>query len=509
MNRRLVASLAAMAMPVMLSGCGGGGGGTGAPASDGGVTMNYGNIVTRAATPAPPPVTFTGPGGAITGVAGANFTSIQLNDTSPTLAETQIAYERGYNVRMMLPDGTGDVATPAVQAAYPSSLTWSPNGARLAYNNAFGGLYLAYSDGTHVGKLTTGSDANPCFVSDGQLVFQRYASGVSNIYSILTNGTSLTNLTPSGTNDSSPAASHFYGLIVFTRVGSSGAQLWAMNRDGSGQVNISGTNSGDDHAAWAPASYNIAFSNGGQIYRMNANGANRVQLTTPPASGQSDDRPTWSPDGSQIAFQRTTNATTSQIWVMNADGTNQHNISNNGNDEQAPSWSPFFSKRLFVGAGGELATNAAGFIFGRQGPALKSFLTFDCTTRDSATVTSQTPNATYSPNAVMLIQGDAITNLQFVNGYSAVQTIISGSQPAANGAVVDYDAATGSITDVVPYQGTRAAGGGKPVVQTANGVTTIHGALLGVWDGAGANHAKQGAREVKLDSKTGVVISVK
>lgn len=68
------------------------------------------------------------------------------------------------------------------------------------------------------------------------------------------------------------------------------------------------------------------------IFRLNANGTGRVQLTETPlwetAQPGSDKAwnnvaPAWSPDGSQIAFL-TDRTGRWEIWVMNADGSDQH-----------------------------------------------------------------------------------------------------------------------------------------------------------------------------------------
>jgi TolB protein len=68
--------------------------------------------------------------------------------------------------------------------------------------------------------------------------------------------------------------------------------------------------------------------------------------------------PTWSPDGRQIAFVRYyPNADNSQIWVMNADGSNQHQLTGGAPDYEGgahdyPAWSPVLHEpfpRLLVG----------------------------------------------------------------------------------------------------------------------------------------------------------------
>lgn len=50
-------------------------------------------------------------------------------------------------------------------------------------------------------------------------------------------------------------------------------------------------------------------------------------------------KPTWSPDSTQIAFKMNEGGTVNfQIWVMNADGTNLHNISASDSNDTDPVW---------------------------------------------------------------------------------------------------------------------------------------------------------------------------
>jgi TolB protein len=47
----------------------------------------------------------------------------------------------------------------------------------------------------------------------------------------------------------------------------------------------------------------------------------------------------WSPDGSKIAFDSSRSGNY-EIYVMNADGTGQTNVTDNPADDSAPDWSP-------------------------------------------------------------------------------------------------------------------------------------------------------------------------
>jgi Tol biopolymer transport system component len=87
----------------------------------------------------------------------------------------------------------------------------------------------------------------------------------------------------------------------------------------------------------------VEASSASPLWSVNSDGTGLTQLTT---DGAIDYRPTWSPDGSQIAFVSTRDGN-AEIYVMNADGTNQANITNSAANDNAPSWSPSGSAILF------------------------------------------------------------------------------------------------------------------------------------------------------------------
>ena len=73
-----------------------------------------------------------------------------------------------------------------------------------------------------------------------------------------------------------------------------------------------------------------------EIWLMNADGSNQLKLTENHAM---DISPAWSPDGSRIAFISNRDGN-DEIYVMNADGRGTHRLTNTDARESFPAWSP-------------------------------------------------------------------------------------------------------------------------------------------------------------------------
>jgi dipeptidyl aminopeptidase/acylaminoacyl peptidase len=70
---------------------------------------------------------------------------------------------------------------------------------------------------------------------------------------------------------------------------------------------------------------------------MNADGTNQLRLTT---NFVSDYDPTWSPDGTRIAFVSRPGTATGELMTMNPDGTDVVRLTNDGFDDLRPDWQP-------------------------------------------------------------------------------------------------------------------------------------------------------------------------
>ena len=81
-----------------------------------------------------------------------------------------------------------------------------------------------------------------------------------------------------------------------------------------------------------------------EIYVMDANGGNQENLTNHPAY---DGLPDWSPDGTKIAFDSYRDGGPSQIYVMDADGKNVFRLTEGRGEKRHPDWSPDGRKIAF------------------------------------------------------------------------------------------------------------------------------------------------------------------
>jgi Tol biopolymer transport system component len=135
------------------------------------------------------------------------------------------------------------------------------------------------------------------------------------------------------------------GKIAFETNRDGNLEIYSMNPDGTGRVNLTNDLAEDTDPVWSPDGTRIAFVKASEghrnIYVMNADGSGQTNLTPGPVTtglGNEGTHPTWSPDGSRIAYV-TSNG---DIWAMNADGSGKTNLTNTPATtavETDPAWS--------------------------------------------------------------------------------------------------------------------------------------------------------------------------
>ena len=143
-----------------------------------------------------------------------------------------------------------------------------------------------------------------------------------------------------------------YGKIVFTSDRDGNEEIYVMNDDGTNQINLTNNPALDWYPNWSPDGKRIIFgsyrdprdNNDEEIYIMNADGSNVERLTDSPGwNGFAS----WSQDGNMVTFCSDRDGT-QDIYIMNIDGSGVTRVTNDTEADYFPSWSPDGSKIVYM-----------------------------------------------------------------------------------------------------------------------------------------------------------------
>jgi dipeptidyl aminopeptidase/acylaminoacyl peptidase len=133
--------------------------------------------------------------------------------------------------------------------------------------------------------------------------------------------------------------------------------IWTIDPDGSDGRKVTSGPLYDAQSDWSRDGQSIAFRRGPnafrslQVWKMDLYGGNLALLATgdPADPTQNSTQPAWAPDGESLLFRATRPPyADSDIWRMNADGSNQALVVHIPGEQLYPSYSPDMSKIAYT-----------------------------------------------------------------------------------------------------------------------------------------------------------------
>jgi Tol biopolymer transport system component len=270
---------------------------------------------------------------------------LHARETEPSTSQLFLMDTDGGNVQQLTHSAFLTASAPA----------WSPDGARIAFNGAFGkhrAIFLMKLDGTEISRLTAaeGNQGEASWSRDGRRIFfESDAAGNSDIFSIPVPAGTGHRVTFDAGEDLSPSVSPTGGQMVFSSNRSGRPDIFVQDL-GTGQVhNLTNNPADDEHPAWSPDGTRIAFDSSRtgrrQVFVMNADGSDTRQV----ASGDGEaSMAAWSPDSADLVVRA------GPLLVVHLNDRSTREIVARELGAEWPAWSP---------DGRWIAFSSAGHVF--------------------------------------------------------------------------------------------------------------------------------------------------
>jgi TolB protein len=203
-----------------------------------------------------------------------------------------------------------------------------------------GPITLAY-------QLTHVDTGEPWPSPDGKkILFESMLAGMYQLFTMNTDGSGQVQITHDAWNHDTPSLSPDGKRIAFVSDQNKHSVVYMMNVDGTGVEQLSPENAESIHPTWSPDGTKVIYcadddlkppkKNDASIYSVDVKTKETKTLIT----GGVNTYPSWSPDAKKIAFRKMIGDMNSEVFVANADGSEEKNLSNHMAFDGWPAWSP-------------------------------------------------------------------------------------------------------------------------------------------------------------------------
>jgi Tol biopolymer transport system component/uncharacterized protein YjdB len=262
------------------------------------------------------------------------------------------------------------------------TITWSTSNAAVATIAPNGQVIVRGAGTVTITAMSGGKTVSATTIADAppaaNLLYQRNTPLTNELYTLrLASGEAPMKIN-AGNVSHQPTVSSDGSRIAFfvSMVAPNGEiveDIYAVDRIGTNMRRLTTTPGVDNEPAWSPAQganliayHRLDAATGrSDIWIMNADGTNASNLTADLPGDLARGEPAWSPDGQWIAFSSsrgTAGPGRGSIWIMRADGSAKRQLTvhpDNGFD-LSPSWSPDGERIAFQRGGIAVVTVATG-----------------------------------------------------------------------------------------------------------------------------------------------------
>ena len=223
--------------------------------------------------------------------------------------------------------------------------SWSPDAATVLFTSFMDGnpsLYRADINGRSLRKISSarGLNLGGRWSPDGHTIaISLERNGNADIFLLDGEGRVLSQLTSGSEIDVSPTWSPDGRRIAFVSARTGSPQIYVMEADGSGQRRITFQGGYNTSPNWSPKGDLIAYvsrDQGFNVFTLNTKTNQVRQLTA--GQGNNED-PSFSPDGRYVVFS-STRVGAPALFLADATGDYQVQLTRSGGDDTSPSWSP-------------------------------------------------------------------------------------------------------------------------------------------------------------------------